>query len=335
MANQQSGAVMATYNQVMRVDPNSMQRVGRSVMEGGYLRGNQRPHVVATNRLSAPTLSVASPLHSQQPEPPDEPTFVPIDDKRAPLLVEPSNRVVLRSAEPVRLTVARSNAQDIEWRAYSPRSDDLRIMRTGKVRFIVDRPIVDTMYEVRYKYPERLATGALRWHVESFYVLLRVVESNGSQSDASGASSGPALHFALSERRVDAANNVVSFVFALSNRTSQTLRDIDVELTAPPYALFDAVASRRAVPESSVRWSHENQPHGSLLMEADDYELESVPVATTRVALLEAGATVRFAYSVRAKYAESNIAEMHIDDASVWSERTGQNIFSIALSNEA
>jgi len=317
----------ATFNPVVRGDPNRMQRVGHSVMDGGFQRGNQRPHVRATNRPSAPALSVKQPLQSPRPEYPDEPEFVPLDARSPALLVEPPNRIVVRNRDSVRLAVARENVQDVEWRAYSPSTDDARQMRTGTVAFIEDRPIVDTMYEVSYRYVEQLRSRALQWHAERYYVLVRVVD------DVSGGDNGVErpLEFSLIERAID--NQGVTFLFQLSNNSAQTLYDLEVQLQSPALSVFDPVASRRATPgefSSAVRWQHYEVEDGPVV-DNGRQETIGVPIAATHIDELPAHSAMRFAYSVRAKYVEADVHAMHIDRATVWSERENQIIPAISF----
>lgn len=304
------------FNAAVRGDPNWMRRAHAGVMQPAHVRGNQRSGAASSSSSASRLVNaprVTRTMHSAPPTMPLSPSFAPLDSRA--LSVEPRSRVLRRGRDSVTLRILHDDAplRDVQWTAFTPATDDVRRFNSGNVGEIMDQPLADTRYEVRYQYATRVGQRAMQWHAGWWFVVVRVV------ADVNPASP---LQFTLDRRIVEsldkqqqseldpdsAEQKVVSFIFCIQNNDKRVLQDILVRLIKPEDCVFDAAASRRALPhaENRIQWDHRqlapvDDAIGESESEDDDDDESSfvLPVAFALFETLLPGKRLCFAYSVR------------------------------------
>lgn len=147
-------------------------RVAHGSMQAAFVGGNQkqrrsRADVVRSTQKLAPIINSAREQRWRQQlalaTPPKQPILVaPVDELAdaeqsvLPLRVDPSSLQIENGHEvTLSLDVDPATIGVVEWRAYTPSTDEERIVRNQRVS-MTDAPVADTVYNVLFQVHEPL-----------------------------------------------------------------------------------------------------------------------------------------------------------------------------------
>lgn len=138
-----------TSSPVVRANPKNLPRPGTGgSMQAAFMRGDQQPVAKSRVRRSNPRRKLEK--KDAGDFWPAEPEFLEQDTDDNALQFMPPSRTVIRGSS-ITLTLKEAKAYDVEWRAYSPVDDEEQVVTDNGNRTIIDTPMHDTVYEVRFK----------------------------------------------------------------------------------------------------------------------------------------------------------------------------------------